>query len=131
MKFEVLKEEAKKLVYPRENLSQQCSAGIVACALLTDKGHVYTGINIDTHCGLGFCAEHSAISSMLLYGESRIEKIVAVTEEMVIPPCGRCRELMYQVNHENINTKVLVDDGVVKLLSELLPYLWWEKEQGK
>jgi len=129
MGFDELLAVSRKLVYPRENLSPQCSAGIVACALLTDMGHIYTGINIDTDCGMGFCAEHSAISQMLLHGESHIAKIVAVTEDMIIPPCGRCRELIYQINHENIKAEVMVDDDVIKPLSELLPCLWWEKEQ--
>jgi cytidine deaminase len=28
----------------------------------------------------------------------------------VYPPCGRCREFMYQINDENLEADVLVDD---------------------
>ncbi len=125
MEFDALVAKAARLVYPRENLSKQCSAGVVACALETIEGHVYTGINLDTHCGLGFCAEHSAIIRMIEDNHTRIAKIVAVTKDGVIPPCGRCRELIYQVNHQNLHTQVLVHEHTIKALAELLPDLWY------
>ena len=34
-------------------------------ALETASGNVYTGINLDLACGIGFCAEHSAVAEML------------------------------------------------------------------
>src|SRR5262245_18553960 len=36
--------------------------GYVGAALATDRGNVYTGINITLICGIGFCAEHSAVA---------------------------------------------------------------------
>lgn len=129
MDFEELVKMADDLVYSRENLSPQCTAGVVACALETDMGSIYTGINLDTHCGMGFCAEHSAISEMLKGNESRIAKLVAVAKEGIIPPCGRCRELIYQVNHDNLDAKIMIGDFTIKSLAELLPDLWWPKIQ--
>src|SRR5262245_29793038 len=79
--------------------SPVCTAGSVAAALQTAAGNVYTGVCIDTQCGLGFCAEHAAIAEMLKARESAIAMIVAVTSGgAIIPPCGRCRELIRQVN---------------------------------
>ena len=39
--------------------------GYVGAALVTDQGNVYTGINISLICGIGFCAEHSAVAEMI------------------------------------------------------------------
>jgi cytidine deaminase len=102
--------------------------GGVACALLTDQGNVYTGVCIDTICSMGFCAEHNAIGTMITNQEYRIQKIVAVKYDsngnpIVIPPCGRCREFIYQINPENINTEVIMGECESVLLGELLPCL--------
>lgn len=100
------------------------SAASVGAALLTTKGNLYTGINIDVSCGIGFCAEHSAIAEMLKNRETQIEMIVAVNKEGIVPPCGRCRELMFQVNNENIHTKVYLSKEKYMTLDELLPIRW-------
>lgn len=124
MEFEELIQEAKSVLYPRE-LSGGSTAGTVAAALVTDRGNVYRGVCIDVPCSMGFCAEHAAIAAMVTAGESRIEKIVAICgrEIGLVAPCGRCREFMYQVNHENLKTEVLLDCGTVTL-RELLPHIW-------
>jgi cytidine deaminase len=101
--------------------SQDCVAGGVAAALVTRSGQVYTGICIDTACSLGFCAEHAAIAEMLKARQSEIAAIVAVTESGILPPCGRCRELIWQVNPANSATRVIVGNEHVVMLSELLP----------
>lgn len=121
-----LKKIAEQMVKPRQ-LSPDCSAATVACALLSDKGNVFTGVCIDTCCGMGFCAEHAAIAQMITNEESRILKIVAVGENgKVYPPCGRCREFMYQINHDNIETEVLVGENKSVKLDELLPFRFQE-----
>ena len=61
-----------------------------------------------TDCDLGFCAEHSAIANMILNGEYIIKKIVAVHKDKIYPPCGRCRELMYQLNRENREAEIIL-----------------------
>ncbi|MEK7591488.1 MAG: cytidine deaminase [Patescibacteria group bacterium] len=100
----------------------QCDVGGVACALVTEKGQVHLGVCIDVSCGIGFCAEHAAIAAMLMNGESRIEKIVALWGDKILPPCGRCREFMWQINPENAATEVLVEPNKTVTLKELLPY---------
>ena len=102
--------------------SQDCVAGGVAAALVTRAGNVYTGICIDTACSLGFCAEHAAIADMLKARESEIEAIVAVAASGIYAPCGRCRELIRQVNPANSTTRVIVGVGTVVSLSDLLPF---------
>lgn len=123
MTFEQLHELAKKTLNPQE-LSKNTSVGKVACALETIDGNVYVGINIDTACSMGYCAEANAIGSMITAGESRIKRIVAVSQNHdIVPPCGRCREFMVQVNVDNLETDILLKDGVYKL-KDLLPNRW-------
>ena len=100
----------------------QCDVGGVGCALVTEKGKVHMGVCIDVSCGIGFCAEHGAIAAMLMSGESRITKIVALWRDKILPPCGRCREFMWQINPENAGTEVLVEPNKTVTLKELLPY---------
>ncbi len=100
------------------------SAASVGAALVTAKGNLYTGVNLDVACGIGFCAEHSAIAEMLKHRETQIDMIVAVTKDSIIPPCGRCRELMFQVNDKNKLTKVYLTEERYVTLNELLPIRW-------
>ncbi len=124
MTAEELIEEARKVVGKYKLSNADFSAGTVGAALLTTKGNVYTGIDIDVACGIGFCAEHSAIAEMLKNRETEIEMIVATNAESIIPPCGRCRELMFQVNCKNANTKVYLSKEKYMTLDELLPMRW-------
>ena len=103
-------------------------AGDVACALLSSQGNLYLGVCIDVGSGIGFCAEHSAIAAMITAGESAISKIVAVWgENTVLPPCGRCRELMYEINEANLmSTEVILGEDRAVKLSELLPHPYHE-----
>jgi cytidine deaminase len=103
--------------------SKDCSAGSVGAALLSDAGHIFTGICIDTACSLGFCAEHAAIAAMLKERQTAIRAIVAVKSDgRVLPPCGRCRELIRQVDPKNWETLVVLSDTQFVTLRELLPY---------
>ena len=107
--------------------SDSIIAGEICSALLTTKGNVYFGISVDAQCGIGFCAEHHAIANMLINRENRINKIVSVNSNgKIIPPCGRCRELMYQVNPLNIETEVILSEHKAVKLEDLLPYRWQE-----
>ncbi|MHB0874435.1 MAG: cytidine deaminase family protein [Anaerolineae bacterium] len=99
-------------------------AGGVGAALITDKGNVYTGICIDVACGIGFCAEHSAIAEMLKHRETRIVAVVAVGDTEVLPPCGRCREFMMQIDRRNGDADVIVSADRTVKLKELLPFYW-------
>ena len=126
MNFEELTARARKVVRPA-NLNASTSVGYVGAALLTDRGHVYTGVNLDLYCSVGFCAEHSAAAAMVTAGEFRVVKMVAVNAEgNILPPCGRCRELISQLHPENCRTEVLVAEGKVCTLAELMPYDWKE-----
>lgn len=104
--------------------------GDVAAALVTAAGNRYTGVCIDTASGTGFCAEHSAIAAMVTSREYRIAKIVAVWRDddgalFVLPPCGRCREFIRQIDRSNLDTEVVLGPGRTVALRELLPRHEW------
>ena len=122
--FERLIVEAKKIANKRV-ISEYMSCGHVGCALLTKSGKIYTGINIDSKCNLGNCAEYAAIEEMLKNNETEIEKIVAYSaKDKIYPPCGKCRELIRMVNSSNLETQVMVENEKVYKLKELLPEMY-------
>ncbi len=104
--------------------------GDVASTLLTVRGHRYSGVCIDTGSGTGFCAEHSAIAAMVTAGQYEIAVIVAVVRQadgalLVLPPCGRCREFIRQIDPANIDTFVVLGREESVPLRELLPRHEW------
>src|SRR5690606_9349152 len=126
--FDELCRRAKSVLNPRR-LSNTAEAGGVGAALLTERGNVYVGVCIDTACSMGFCAEHAAAAAMVTAGESRVVKMVAVgSEGQVLPPCGRCREFISQLDDGNLDAEVMVQEHAVVRLRELLPFDWREAD---
>jgi cytidine deaminase len=127
----------KELIEKAERLvgEKKVSGGVVkevGSALLTKNGEIFTGANLDLWCGIGFCAEHSAIAHMISHSdETQITSIVAVYYDTkdetfkIIPPCGRCREMMELIDKRNReNTNVIVSENKKMKLKELLPAEW-------
>lgn len=127
MKIQELIEKAKS-VTKVNRLSNEAIAGEVGSALEAKSGKVYTGVSIHAACGIGFCAEHGAIGAMLTDGESEIKSIVAIDGDgTILPPCGRCRELLYEINAANMDTDVVVGSDKTVKLRELLPDPWQDR----
>lgn len=123
MEFKEMYETARALTDIRV-LSEFVEVGRVAAVLVTDRGSVYTGVNMDIACGIGFCAEHAAAADMVKHGENRVVRMIAVNANgRIMAPCGRCRELINQLG-DNRNCEVMVAEHTVVKLSELLPHDW-------
>ncbi len=97
----------------------------VGAALLTKKGNVYTGVNIENASyGLTICAERVAIFKAVSQGERSFEKIVVVGKDgNGIPPCGACRQVMIEFSPE---IEVVLydskkDEFIVYKAHEILP----------
>ena len=119
--------EAMKIA-KKKKLTDQCTIGEVSSALITDKNKIYSGLSINASCSLGFCAEHSAITTMISKGKSRIKKIVAVHYDgKILPPYGKCRELIIEINDDNKDTEVIIDKERTVKLDRLLPQKCQEK----
>lgn len=124
MEFSELQKIAQETLNERR-FSKLATAGTVAAAVLTDKGNVYTGICIDVPAGMGFCAEHAAAAAMVTAGESKIVKMVATGVDdngCGCAPCGRCREFINCLHDDNYLCEVLLEDGSITTIGELLPY---------
>ena len=92
---------------------------------MSSTGKIYTGININSKCALGNCAEHAAILDMLKSGESEIKKLVAYsTKGYIYSPCGKCRELIRMINSKNLKAKVMVSENKVCTIEKLLPEIF-------
>lgn len=97
----------------------------VGCVLITEHGERFTGACMDLACGIGFCAEHTAIAQMITHSdETHIAVIVAANDQGAIPPCGRCRELMSLLDERNLDTRIIISEDTSKTLRELLPEHW-------
>ena len=119
-------DRARAVLRPRK-LTDECTIGEVSAALLTSDGNVYVGISISAACGIGFCAEHSAISQMITHGETLVQRLVALSSDgKFMPPCGRCREMLYQIDRSNLKAEVLLSAEEVVSLEDLLPKRWQE-----
>ncbi len=128
--WDKLYEEARSKLNPR-TLSPFIEAGGVAAAILTDQGHIYTGVCIDAACSLGMCAERNAVANMITNGESKIVKLVCVMGDgRVGPPCGACREFLMQLDKDSPSMEILADleTRTTVSLENLLPD-WWGKRQ--
>ena len=125
--------ERAKVVRCERKLSPFMEVGSVGAAILTDQGNIYTGICIDTACGMGMCAERNAMANMLTNGENRIVKVVAVMPNGSSgTPCGVCREFMMQLDGSAKDIEILLSLEPLKTvkLGEQLPDWWGKANSG-
>ncbi len=120
-------ERAQKIAVYHES-PHEVKIGEVGSVLVTDKGKLYEGVSIHACCGIGFCAEHSAVAAMVTKQEYVVKKIVAVSGDgRVMPPCGRCREMLYEIDPANMEAEVIVEKNKVVKLRDLLPDPWQKR----
>ncbi len=124
-----LTKEDKELIEKAKILvgEKKVSGGVVkevGAALITKKGKIFTGVSLDLWCGIGFCAEHSAISNMISHSnETQIKTIVALGSKIMYP-CGGCREMMELIDKRNRNTNIIIPGNKKVKLNDLLPGEW-------
>lgn len=110
----------KRLILGRPDFE----AATVAAAIRSSTGKIYTGVCIHLSCGIGFCAEHAAAAEMIKAGETQIQMIVAVADDCILSPCGRCREFLMQIDSRNAESIVILDRDQSARLGDLLPHHW-------
>lgn len=74
----------------------------VGAALITSDGKIYTGCNIENSTySLTVCAERVAIFKAVSEGSREIVKIAVVADtENLTPPCGCCRQMIWEFASE-------------------------------
>jgi cytidine deaminase len=122
MKYADIISQAHKLARPIVT-SEDCCAASVGSIIISSSGKTYSGVCVDFGCGIGFCAEHSAVAEMLKSHEPKIAVVVAVNDRgESLAPCGRCREMMWQLDPANKEALVVLGADLALPLRELLPY---------
>ena len=80
----------------RERARAPHSVYPVGAAVLTGSGKVYPGCNIESNAfPTTICAERVAIFSAIASGE-RSFKALAIVSNDSAPPCGACRQVIYE-----------------------------------
>ncbi len=96
----------------------------VGAAVLTGKGKIYQGCNVENGSyGLSICAERAAIFNAIASGETGIIALCVVADgSKWISPCGACRQVIYEFG-KNVLVIMVRRDGKIKRkqISCLLP----------
>lgn len=97
----------------------------VAACICTDKGNLYTGVNVENGSyGLTLCAEASAICVMVSAGEQHIKSMVILAgTNLLCSPCGACRQRINEFSTTQTMIHLCNKDTVLRseLITDLLP----------
>jgi cytidine deaminase len=108
----------------RENAYAPYSSYKVGAAIRDEQGKVHLGCNVENAVYTGTHAERSAISALIASGTKQIKLVTIVTEDGG-PPCGDCRQHIWQFCRGNLDVPVICEDahGRVEMftIGELLP----------
>lgn len=93
--YDVLISAARQV---RENAHAPYSNFRVGSALRATSGRIFSGCNVENSTyGLTVCAERVAIFKAISEGERGFDAISVVTDtETMTPPCGACRQLIWE-----------------------------------
>ena len=128
--YEITEQDRALIQLALEVLAKNFDDGIynhtVGCAIQCNNDRIYTGVNCD---GIhGSCAEYITMGTAISAVEREFDTIVAVHEKhlnCVIPPCGNCRQMLFEYCPE---IKVIVNDDAGQLVkvsaADLLPFAW-------
>jgi cytidine deaminase len=102
----------------------------VGAAVLTKKGNVYGGCNIENSSyPVTNCAERTAIFKAVSEGEKEFEAIALIADtEGPCSPCGACRQVMGEFHIDKIIMANLKGDKKVVTLEAVLPFAFSEKD---
>ncbi len=97
----------------------------VGAAVLTRRGDVFTGCNIENSSfGLTICAERTALFKAVSEGQRKFKAIAIATDEPTfVAPCGACRQVIMDLAGD-IDVILTNGHGGTMLFkaSELIPH---------
>ena len=97
----------------------------VGAAILTSKGQVFVGCNVENSSyGMTNCAERTAIFSAIAESGPELEiRAVAVANDHGVPcsPCGACRQVIYEFGPRAIVFYEGKKGPKQSLITDLLP----------
>jgi len=82
----------------RERAFAPYSNFMVGAAVRAKSGRIFTGCNVESASfGLTVCAERVAICKAVSEGETDLIEIAIVADtEILTPPCGACRQIIWE-----------------------------------
>jgi cytidine deaminase len=82
----------------RQNAHAPYSRFLVGAALEDVRGRIHTGCNVENATyGLTMCAERVAVFKAMSEGAREFRRIaVAADTETLTPPCGACRQILWE-----------------------------------
>ncbi len=112
----------------RENAYAPYSKFKVGAAVLTKKGNVYGGCNIENSSfPVTNCAERTAIFKAVSEGEQEFAAIALIADTPgPCSPCGACRQVMVEFKIPRIIMANMKGDVKVVTLEEIMPYAFTE-----
>lgn len=82
--------EARELSRPRSGVA-------VGCAILTDRGDIFAGCNLELEFRMGMHAEVNALAQMLAKAPgSKAGVIIIAADRPRFLPCGSCMDWIFQ-----------------------------------
>lgn len=126
-----IKDLIKVAIDNKKNSYSPYSKFRVSSVVLTKKGNVYKGVNIENAAySVTLCAERSALSSAITEGDRDIDTIVITGDSKMTFPCGSCRQFMSEFLDDDSKIVIAnsVDDYKVYGLSDILPYNFSKKD---
>lgn len=97
----------------------------VGAALLAGDGTIWKGCNVESSSyGLTICAERTALVSAIAGGKREFHAVVVATDAASpTPPCGACRQMLYEFAPEAVVLMITSRGGAEWMsLSGLLPH---------
>jgi cytidine deaminase len=118
-------------VAARQNAHAPYSRFPVGAALLTRKGAVFAGANVENAAyPAALCAEASAIAAMVAAGDREIVEILIIADAAEpVMPCGSCRQRLFEFASTGMKVHSAGLSGVTRslTLAELLPHAFGPK----
>jgi cytidine deaminase len=111
MNEEILKNEYAQLLDAASKVLEKAYAPYsnfrVGAAILTEKGNIFVGCNVENAAyDVTICAERAAICAAIAYESGDEMKIcaIAISAEQDVPcaPCGSCRQMIFEFNPDAI-----------------------------
>jgi len=131
MEKEIKDELFKAALEVQKNAYVPYSDFPLGAAVLTEKGEIYTGANIENASfGLTNCAERSAIFNAVSHGQKDIKALLLVSStEKPVTPCGACRQVIKEFA-DDIEVVMMTNKGkeITMTSSEMLPGAFAEED---
>lgn len=108
----------------RERAYAPYSEFAVGAALLADDGRVFTAANVENAShGLAICAERAAVFKAVSEGAREFSAVAVVgsADGEPCPPCGACRQVLYEFSPGMRVITESADGPVSRTVRDLLP----------